>query len=135
MNKELLQVSIITLVFSACCFLVNYYFIPSVSLNIPTTYLFFTTTSIITLLTLVVVKSKNLDIVGISFLLITTLKLGIAFWFGKNIIYASEKFNTNQLNFYIVFALFLFLETVVTIYLLNKTPNKSKNYINLSKKI
>lgn len=135
MNKEIVLVVVAILVFSASTFLINHYFLPAQLINIPQTYLFFTLASIITMLILVVVKRKNLDIVGVSFLLITTIKAGIAFWYGKNIIYASEKYNTDRFNFYIVFVLFLLIETLLTIYLLNKTPNNPNNYINLSKKI
>ena len=92
MNKEIVLVVVAILVFSASTFLINHYFLPAQLINIPQTYLFFTLASIITMLILVVVKRKNLDIVGVSFLLITTIKAGIAFWCGKNIIYASEKY-------------------------------------------
>jgi H+/Cl- antiporter ClcA len=72
---------------------------------------------------LVGVKHKNFDQVGMTFLVVTTIKMALAFAFGKEIIYGFSSAQ-EKINFYSIFAFFLVVETVLTIQLLNNTPQK-----------
>ena len=89
--------------------------------SIETIYGFFFTASLMIILILMLIKKKNIDSVGHVFLLITSLKIvGAYFLLRQIIINGSEGLNTEKLHFYIVFAVFLTIETVVTIRILNK---------------
>jgi hypothetical protein len=89
--------------------------------SLSTLYLFFFICSVLILLVLIKVKKNNIDSVGLTFLLLTTIKMVLAYVLlhpilqGPNELVASEK-----INFYSVFALFLIIETIVTIRILNK---------------
>ena len=89
--------------------------------SLSTLYLFFFICSVLILLVLIKVKKNNIDSVGLTFLLLTTIKMVLAYVLlhpilqGPNELVASEK-----INFYSVFALFLIIETSVTIRILNK---------------
>lgn len=72
---------------------------------------------------LIGVKHKNFDQVGMLFLVVTTIKMALAFGFGKEIIYGFSSVQ-EKINFYSIFAFFLVVETVLTIQLLNNTPQK-----------
>ncbi len=64
------------------------------------------------------VKQKNLDIVGYAFLLITSIKMIACYVIVRPIL---EKEPTiEKLNFFILFIIYLFLETIITIKLLNE---------------
>lgn len=84
-------------------------------------YSFFTICSIIIITILLFVKKKNLDIVGNFFLLLTMIKMGFAYFFlhvigqKTHLLLSFEK-----KNFFITFILFLAIETIITIQLLNK---------------
>lgn len=86
-----------------------------------TLYLFFLICSILIVFILIKVKKSNIDSVGLTFLLLTTVKMVFAYILlhpilqGPNGLVTSEK-----INFYSVFALFLIIETIVTIRILNK---------------
>jgi len=84
-------------------------------------YLFFSIFSIAIVLTLIKVKKKNLDIVGNTYLLLTSAKMVVCFIFGRPIIKSVVIGNTlEKWNFFTLFILFLLIETIFTIYLLNK---------------
>lgn len=76
--------------------------------------------SVLILTTLIIVNSINKDIVGMTFLLITTVKAGISLFIFSEIISSSNKNSVEKMNFFIVFILFLAIETLITIRLLNK---------------
>jgi len=88
--------------------------------TIETIYGFFLLCSVLILFILIQVKQKNIDSVGQAFLLVTCIKMGISYMVLSPILH-SEKQNMaiEKINFFVVFALFLTIETVVTIRILN----------------
>ena len=90
-------------------------------------YSFFLICSIFIVLILIQVKKRDINNVGNGFLLLTLLKIGIAFIFANPIVSSTSKFKEmERMDFFIVFAIFLTIETVVTIRILN---NKKQNWI------
>ena len=88
-------------------------------------YLFFGLFSITIVLILIKVKEKDLDIVGNTFLLLTSIKMIVCYVFGRPIIKQENLENTLQkFNFFILFMIFLLFETIFTIYLLNSSKDK-----------
>ena len=88
-------------------------------------YLLFSLMTIIIILILIKVKQKNLDNVGMTFLLITSLKMIICYTIGRPII--KQVNSENQLekwSFFAMFIVFLLIETFFTIYLLNTEKDK-----------
>ncbi len=84
-------------------------------------YLFFSIFSIVIILILIKVKEKNLDIVGNTFLLLTSVKMMVCYVFGRPILKNEVIGSTlEKWNFFTLFILFLLIETIFTIYLLNK---------------
>lgn len=85
-------------------------------------YVFFAVFSIVIILVLIKVKQKNLDIVGNVYLLATLIKMMFCFFIGRTILLKSVSLNdsTEKWNFVTLFMLFLFLETLITIRLLNE---------------
>lgn len=81
-------------------------------------YLLFSLFSIIIILVLIKVKERNLDIVGNTFLLLTTLKMIGCYVLVRPILKLSN--TTEKWNFFTLFILFLLIETSLTISLLNK---------------
>ena len=87
---------------------------------IETIYGFFLICSISIIFLLIQVKAKNIDNVGYTFLLVTCVKMGISYAFMSSILDATQQNITiEKNNFFIVFALFLAIETIVTIRILN----------------
>ena len=83
-------------------------------------YGFFFLCSVIIILILIKVKSKNLDNVGYTFLLITFIKMGIAYAVLYPILHSgNSNIKIEKINFFIIFVLFLAIETIVTIRILN----------------
>jgi hypothetical protein len=84
-------------------------------------YLLFAMLSFIIIVILIKIKQKNIDNVGSSFLLITSIKLIAVFVFG-NAIMRNQNLNHSieKWNFLGLFLLFLAIETLVTIQMLNK---------------
>ena len=84
-------------------------------------YSYFTLCSLLIITILIFVKKKNLDIVGYYFLLLTMIKMGFAYFLlhiiGQNT-YTLVSFEKK--NFFITFIIFLAIETIITIRLLNK---------------
>jgi hypothetical protein len=84
-------------------------------------YLWYGTFSVLLILILILVKQKNLNIVGNTFLLLTTVKLVITYVVARPILAITNKENNvEKWNFFILFILFLCIETIVTIRLLNQ---------------
>lgn len=88
--------------------------------TLPKLYGFFFLLSTIILLILIKVSQASMTNVGLTFILLTTFKMGIAYIFLKPVL------ETNQIhtgleksNFLVVFLLFLTIETVITIRLIN----------------
>ncbi|HLA55856.1 MAG TPA: hypothetical protein VK623_07130 [Flavobacterium sp.] len=86
------------------------------------TYGFFLLCSLIIILILIKVKENNIDNVGHTFLLLTCLKMGAAYAVLYPILQsAAENAKTEKMNFFIVFAVFLTIETIASIRILNKS--------------
>lgn len=83
-------------------------------------YLFFFFFAAFLILVLDLVKQKSINSVGYTFLLLTTLKMGIAYIFLKPILATNlEKTPIEKMSFFIIFIYFLAMETYVTIRILN----------------
>lgn len=83
-------------------------------------YLFFGICSLLIVFILILVKNKNIDNVGQAFILLTCIKMGFAYIMLRPISESSTKnILFEKKDFFIVFAVFLVIETVVTIRLLN----------------
>lgn len=83
-------------------------------------YLFFTIFSIIIMILSQLVYSKNKDIVGMVFLLNTSIKLIITYIFFRSAINSNNENTEERLTIFVLFLVFLTIETVSTIRLLNK---------------
>ncbi len=83
-------------------------------------YGFFFTCSIVILFLLIIVKTKNIDYVGYTFLLVTFIKMVLSYAILSPILHSGNpNLRIERINFFIIFALFLTIETIVTIRLLN----------------
>lgn len=83
-------------------------------------YGFFLGCSLCIIFLLILVKSKSIDNVGYTFLLLTCVKMAIAYAFLMPILKIEGQNGTfEKSNFFVVFALFLAIETMVTIRILN----------------
>lgn len=83
-------------------------------------YFIFTGFSILILITLIIVNQKNKDVVGMTFMLITTFKTILYYVIFSKIITTDKSNTIERINFFVVFILFLVIETLITIRLLNK---------------
>lgn len=92
----------------------NYHF------SLEVIYLFFTIFSIIIMILSQLVYSKNKDIVGIVFLLNTSIKLITTYVFFRSAINSNNENTEERLTIFVLFLVFLTIETVSTIRLLNK---------------
>lgn len=81
---------------------------------------FFFVCSILIIFILMKVKAKDLDYVGYAFLLVTFIKMAMSYAILFPIMHSgNENARIEKSNFFVIFALFLTIETVVTIRLLN----------------
>ena len=88
--------------------------------SIETIYEFFFTCSAIIVFILIIVKEKNIDNVGYTFLLITCVKMAVSYAVLSPILHSGNpNLSIEKLNFFLVFALFLTIETIVTARILN----------------
>ena len=88
--------------------------------TLPKLYGFFFLLSAVILLILIKVSHASMTNVGLTFILLTTFKMGIAFIFLKPILKTNlPHTGLEKTNFLIVFLLFLTIETVFTIRLIN----------------
>lgn len=84
-------------------------------------YLFFGIFSIILLLTVFQVRSRNFDLVGMSFLIVTSVKMMTCFLFVRPILKSiSDTASIEKTNFFVMFIVFLAIETSITILILNE---------------
>lgn len=82
---------------------------------------FFFICSVIILFILIKVKEKSIDNVGYTFLLVTFIKMGISYAVLFPILHSGNpNIKIEKLNFFVIFALFLTIETIVTARILNK---------------
>ena len=83
-------------------------------------YGFFFMASVLIVSILIVIRKKNLDNVGFTFLFLTVTKMGIAFFFMQSILKSKGIHQpTEKMNFFAIFILFLAIETVVAVRILN----------------
>jgi hypothetical protein len=88
--------------------------------SLETIYSFFMICSLLIIFILILVKEKSIDNVGNTFLLTTCLKIGISFVLLNPILNSGNpNIGFEKMNFFVIFALFLIIETVVTIRILN----------------
>ena len=131
MNPELRK----TLMYVLCLSILGYginkalfllpFAFPNIELKIPIELLFiiFSFLSVIILSVVVIMKKKSFDNVGMTFLILTSTKMGIAF-FVKKLFLSVENNAFEKINFYGIFVFFLVIETILTIQLLNKKLEK-----------
>jgi len=88
--------------------------------SLTTVYCFFLSCSLVIILILLFVKQRSIDNVGFTFLFATCLKIGVSFALLMPILNSkTSNIGYEKINFFIVFAIFLTIETVVTIRILN----------------
>ncbi len=84
-------------------------------------YLFFYVLSCVVFIILIKVKERSFDNVGMSFLLSTSVKMIFCYLILKPILQIKTYDNTiEKINFFVTFALFLAIETILTIRILNE---------------
>lgn len=129
MKLQILKTVILTLSIAVVLFFGNKLILQTESFNqnfklfshsLETIYTVLCVFSVIILVILLIVNSRNKDVVGLTYLLITSVKAGILFFIFSDIISSSNKNKVERINFFIVFILFLAIETLITIRLLNK---------------
>ena len=83
-------------------------------------YGFFFVCSLLIILILIKVNEKNIDNVGFTFLLVTFIKMGLSYVILSPILNSGNlNVRTEKIDFFIIFALFLTIETIVTVRILN----------------
>lgn len=83
-------------------------------------YGFFLLASLNILFILLQVKERNFESMGYSFMFLTCLKMGVSYFFLQPILHSGNaNVGIEKINFFIIFAYFLTIETVVTIRILN----------------
>lgn len=120
---EILFLSVVAFVIHKTIFFFaqNYFNADSFKYSLPVLYLFFLVCSLVILYVLIRVNDKNIDSVGQTFLLLTSSKMVIAYVLLYPILQSTDKLITlEKINFFITFAVFLTIETFVTIRILNK---------------
>ena len=97
----------------------------SFQISLEKLYLIFSLMTIVIILVLIKVKQKSLDNVGMTFLLITSVKMVICYVIGRPIINQNNAdLQLEKWNFFVLFIIFLIIETLFTIYLLNTEKDK-----------
>jgi hypothetical protein len=83
-------------------------------------YGFFFICSLLIILILIKVNEKNIDNVGYTFLLVTCIKMALSYLILSPILNSGiQNVRTEKIDFFIIFALFLTIETIVTVRILN----------------
>jgi hypothetical protein len=88
--------------------------------SIPFLYLLYSVFSKIILFVIVKVSEKNFDNTGMTFLVCTTIKMAFSYFIARPILNAPTENTIEQANFFFIFILYLAIETLITIRLLNK---------------
>lgn len=84
-------------------------------------YVYFAFFTLLIVFVLLWVKTKSFDNVGMSFLLATSIKMIFCYLILRPVLRLSGPENTlEKINFFGVFILFLVIETIFTIYLVNE---------------
>jgi hypothetical protein len=88
--------------------------------SLETIYGFFLLCSVLIVFALIKVKEKNIDSVGFGFIWATLIKMGLSFVVLSSILQSGNlNMKIEKINFFIIFALFLTIETLITIRILN----------------
>jgi hypothetical protein len=88
--------------------------------SLPRLYSFFFLLSAVILFILIKVNQVSSTHVGLTFILLTTFKMGIAYIFLKPILKVNLSHSgLEKINFLLIFLLFLAIETLITIRLIN----------------
>lgn len=88
--------------------------------TIPFLYLLYIIFSKIILFVVIKVFEKNFDNTGMTFLVCTSIKLAISFFILRSVLNSPTENTIEKGNFFFIFILFLAIETIITIRLLNK---------------
>lgn len=89
--------------------------------TLETLYLFFLCFSTIILMILLKIKKRSFDNVGMSFLLATSIKMVFCYLILRPLLQDSKTDNpTERINFFILFIVFLTIETLFTINMVNE---------------
>lgn len=89
--------------------------------SIEVLYLFFLGLSAIVFVVLLKVKERSFDNVGMSFLLATSIKMALCYLLVRPILkISSQNHGIEKMNFFVMFILFLAIETVLTVRILNE---------------
>lgn len=89
--------------------------------SLGTLYLFFLILSVLILKILLTVQKKSFDNVGMSFLIVTSLKMVFCYLVLRPLLQLSNSSDpTEKINFFILFIVFLIIDTLFTIRLLNE---------------
>lgn len=89
--------------------------------SIKTLYMVFLVLSIMVFVILLKVKERSFDNVGMSFLLSTSIKMIVCYLILKPILQVTAQNNAiEKKNFFMMFILFLAIETILTIRILNE---------------
>lgn len=82
-------------------------------------YLFFGVCSVFIVFAFLVISIKDIDNAGNSFLLLTILKMIVAYGYFYSMLTSDAPENHEKINFFIVFAVFLTVETIISVRILN----------------
>nr|WP_254454515.1 DUF6168 family protein [Flavobacterium sp. M31R6] len=89
--------------------------------SLGTLYLFFTVLSMIIFKVLLTIKKRSFDNVGMSFLLATSIKMVFCYLILRPLLQVPKPSDpTERINFLILFIVFLTIETLFTIRLVNE---------------
>lgn len=89
--------------------------------SLPKLYAWFTLFTLLLVFILLLVKRKSLDNVGMSFLLVTSIKIVFCYLILRSILKEATLQNSvEKSNFFGLFIFFLVLETLFTIHLVNE---------------
>jgi hypothetical protein len=89
--------------------------------SLETLYLFFTVLSVIIFTVLLTIKKRSFDNVGMSFLLVTSIKMVFCYLILRPLLQVPKPSDpTERINFLILFIVFLTIETLFTIRLVNE---------------
>jgi hypothetical protein len=89
--------------------------------SIPELYAWFTLFTLLVFFVLLLVKRKSLDNVGMSFLLVTSIKMVFCYLILRPILQVATLHNSvEKTNFLVLFILFLLIDTLFTIRIINE---------------
>ena len=88
--------------------------------SLPQIFISFCILAIIVLFVLHIIEKKNKDIVGMVFLIVSSIQIGVLYFIFRKVISSANLNTIERINFFVLFFLFLIFETLITIQLLNK---------------